>query len=260
MNKQPFIIGHRGASAYAPENTLAAIQAAVDADADGVEFDVQLASDGIPVVIHDPTLDRTGSLPGSVSEFSSKELGMIDVGSWFNAKYPKRSDTNYGRQTIPTLAQVLELLGSFPGLVYIELKPTKSNFRQLAKAVCDEICDSHLLPQMILKSFRLAAIPEIKHYLPKVQTAALFEPTVMSILRRRKHILTIAREFGADQISLHHSLVTKKLMSLASREKVPVTVWTTDKAKWVSRCRDLGIRALITNDPANLVRCRENNF
>ena len=101
-------------------------------------------------------------------------------------------------------------------MIYIELKPNENDFRELSKAVCDVIRSSPLLPQMIVKSFKLAAIPEVRHHLPKVQTAALFAPQIMDFLRRRKHILAIAREFGADQISLHHSLVTRKLVSLAT--------------------------------------------
>lgn len=259
MSSSPLIIAHRGASAYAPENTLAAIRMAVDVGAEGVEFDVQLASDGVPVVIHDPTLDRTGSLTGSVADLTSKELGEIDAGSWFNAKYPKRSNADFALKTIPTLVQVLQNLESFQGLIYIELKPSSTNLSHLTKAVCDVVRHSHLRPQMILKSFDLAAIPEIKHLLSDIQTAALFEPTVIDLLRRRRHIVTIAREFGADQISLHYSLITRKLASLATDAQMPLTVWTIDKPKWLKRCREFGIGALITNDPINLLDFRKKD-
>ena len=147
----------------------------------------------------------------------------------------------------------LEHLKNFSGLIYIELKCTETDFARLARAVCDVVRDSPLLPQMIVKSFKLAAIPEVRHHLPQVQTAALFEPKIMDFLRRRKHILTIAREFGAHQISLHHSLVTRKFVSLATDANMPVTIWTADDPKWIKRCRKLGVGALITNDPARLL-------
>lgn len=258
MEGQPYIIAHRGASIYAPENTLAAIQKAVDARADGVEFDVQLASDGVPVVIHDPTLDRTGSIRGDVSELSSSELGRIDVGSWFNIKYPKLSNPIYARQKIPTLGQVLELLVNFDGLIYIELKTSQKNNRDLVKAVCGVLRGSPLLPQVILKSFDLTVIPEIKQLLPTVQTAALFGLTIFNLLRSRKHLVSIVRDLNADQISLHHSLITNDLISLTDPPRIPVTVWTTDDPNWVIRCRKLGVRALITNDPARLMKYRDN--
>ena len=102
MSKSPLIIGHRGASAHAPENTLAAFRVALDAGADGVEFDVQLSKDGVPVVIHDDTLERTGLRVGSVSDLTAKKLGKIDVGSWFNKKFPKRVKPEFAKETIPT--------------------------------------------------------------------------------------------------------------------------------------------------------------
>ena len=254
MSLSPLIIGHRGASAHAPENTLAAFQMALDAGADGVEFDVRLAKDGVPVVIHDATLKRTGLQNLRVADLTSRQLALIDVGSWFNKRFQKKASPAFATETVPTLARVLKLLKGSRGLIYIELKCGDRDFAPLAKAVCDVIRDSPLLPQIIVKSFKLAAIPEIRHHLPEVQTAALFAPQIMDLLRRRKNILTIAHEFGADQISLHHSLVTPRLMSLARVAHIPVTIWTANHLKWVSHCRKLGIKALITNDPARLLK------
>ncbi len=256
MNDLPLIIGHRGASAHAPENTLAAFRLAVDAGADGVEFDVQLAKHGVPVFIHDATLERTGLRPERVADLTSEQLSKIDIGSWFNKKFPKRANVDFSGETIPTLVQVLDLLKDTDGTIYIELKCGDADYELLSKAVCDVIRDSHLLPQIIVKSFKLAAIPIVRFYLPEVQTAALFEPTIMDFLRRRKHILAIAREFGAHQISLHHSLITPKLVGLAAESCMPVTIWTADDPKWVGRCRKLGIRSLITNDPPRLIAAR----
>ncbi len=253
MSNFPRVIAHRGSSAHAPENTLAAFQLALDVGADGVEFDVQLARDGVPVVIHDATLERTGLRPQRVAELTSKQLAKVDIGSWFNKKFPKRAKPQFAAETVPTLTRVLDLLSDTKGLIYIELKCGDADFEPLAKAVCNVIRESHLLPQIIVKSFKLAAIPVVRFYLPDVQTAALFEPTIMDFLRRRKHILAIAREFGAHQISLHYSLVTRKLVALATEADMPVTIWTADDPKWKKRCTKLGIRALITNDPARFI-------
>jgi glycerophosphoryl diester phosphodiesterase len=253
MSRSPLIIGHRGASAHAPENTLAAFQMAIDAGSDGIEFDVQLAKDGVPVVIHDPTLLRTALRTGAVADLTSAELSQVGVGSWFNIKFPDRADPTFETKTVPTLTQVLDLLNGFHGLVYVELKCGENDFVPLAAAVCEIIRNSPLLPQIIVKSFHLAAVPEVRRCLPDVQTAALFEPKVMDFLRGRKHILAVARDLGASQISLHYSLITRKLVSLAAEAKMPITIWTVDDPKWVDRSRDLGIRALITNDPAKLL-------
>jgi len=256
MSDLPLIIGHRGASKHAPENTLAAFRMAVEVGANGVEFDVQLSKDGVPVVMHDADLRRTGLRNDKVADLTAERLGKIDIGSWFNKKYPQKGDPEFAKETVPTLARVLQLLNTSNGPIYIELKCDEAKFKPLSSAVCDVIRDSPMLPRMIVKSFRLKVIPEIRHLVPDVQTAALFEPSIMTVLRRRKRIIAIAREFGATQISIHHSLVTSKLAALANEAEMPVTIWTADDPKWVKRCQKLGISALITNDPARLAAAR----
>jgi glycerophosphoryl diester phosphodiesterase len=226
---------------------------AFDAGADGIELDVRLAKDGVPVVIHDADLERTGRKPGLVSELTSAELLKVDVGTWFNKKFPKRAKAEFKNESIPSLAQVLELCNNTEGLIYLELKPNRTDSRKLAEAVCDLIRDSKLLPRIIIKSFKLGIIPIIRQLLPDVQTAALFEPIVMDYLRRRRHLLRLTREFGADQISLHHALVTRKLAKLAAEQGMPVTIWTVDDRKIFKKAKKLGIQAVITNDPAKML-------
>src|SRR6185503_14444987 len=84
MPTTPLILGHRGASAVAPENTLAAFSRAMSDGADGIEFDVRLSRDGVPVVIHDANLNRTAGVARRVSDLTAKELQEIDVGGWFD--------------------------------------------------------------------------------------------------------------------------------------------------------------------------------
>ncbi|MEO7659593.1 MAG: glycerophosphodiester phosphodiesterase family protein [Pyrinomonadaceae bacterium] len=257
MSRSPLIIGHRGASLHAPENTLAAFQMALDSGCDGVEFDVQLSRDGVPVVIHDFDLRRTGRRPDKIVDLHAKELNKIDVGSWFNAKFPFRSLPLFEDETIPRLSQVLDLLADSNGLIYIELKCERlTEVEPLARAVCDAIRDSPNLAKMIVKSFRLEAIPIVREHLPEVQTAALFSPRIANFMRSRKHILRIAQEFGATQISVHQALITRQLVSLAAEFGMPVTVWTADDPKWIERSRLFGIRSVITNDPAKLIKIR----
>lgn len=252
----PLIIAHRGASALAPENTPAAFERAIDDGAEGIEFDVRLTRDGVPVVIHDATLERTGRRKGRVSEFTAAELAGLDTGSWFNERYPDRADAVYSSQRISTLANVLEYLAGFPGLIYIELKCKDGEVIELTKAVCKAITASPLLPQIIVKSFKLGVIPAIKSRCPDVATAALFAPKIMTILRKDKHLIKIAEEFGADQLSMHYSLITRKLMKRIEKKEMPVTIWTADNTRWIKRGMKLGLRAIITNDPARLLARR----
>ena len=118
----PLVIGHRGASAVAPENTLAAFERALADGADGIELDVRLARDGVPVVVHDPTLRRTARIDASIAALSSSDLSAIDVGSWFNRRHPARAASVYARETVPTLARVFETIAPRCRLLYVELK------------------------------------------------------------------------------------------------------------------------------------------
>src|SRR5918993_337434 len=104
MSRLPLIIGHRGSSALAPENTLAAFRRAIADGADGIEFDVRLARDGVAVVIHDATLERTGLLKRKVSQLTAADLQATDVGSWFHKSGLRRRMTGHSEfagETVP---------------------------------------------------------------------------------------------------------------------------------------------------------------
>lgn len=255
-NKKPLIIAHRGASAIAPENTPAAFRRAIADGAEGIEFDVRLAKDGVPVVFHDAKLNRVGRREGRVIDFSSTQLQTLDVGSWFNEKNVKNYDPAFSKERVSTLRQILELLSDYKGLIYIELKCKKAEIELLVKAVCEEVKKFKLLENIIIKSFKLEVIPRIRQICPEVKTAALFAPKIMNILRKEKNLLTLAAELGADQISLHFSLVTGSLMKKANEKKIPLTIWTVDNTLWVKRALNLGVGAIITNNPARLLAKR----
>lgn len=249
----PLIIAHRGDSSHAPENTFAAFRRAIEAGADGIELDVRLSRDGVAVVCHDSSLQRTGLIKGKVADFTAAELEKIDVGSWFNMRLPKKADPEFRNENVHTLAATLEFLKDFSGLVYIELKCKDADVEKLSRAVCEVICGSQMLSQVIVKSFKLHAIPYIKAMCPQAKTAALFAPKIRNILRKDKHLVRIAEQLGADEISLHYTLATRKLMKKAGQRNLPVTIWTADNPRWIRRGLKLGLNAIITNDPARLL-------
>ncbi|HTH50547.1 MAG TPA: glycerophosphodiester phosphodiesterase family protein [Pyrinomonadaceae bacterium] len=239
MPPRPLMIAHRGASAEAPENTIAAFQLAIDAGADGVEFDVRLTKDGIPAVIHDADLRRIAKRKDLVNDLTAAELASI--------------------ASVPTLADVLGLYPS-RGIVHIELKiDKKRESRPLVEALAETIRHSPVLPRIVVSSFHLPAIAEAKFMIRELRTSALFAPAIMRVLKRRRHMIALARSFDADGISPHRSLITRKFAWLAAEAVMPVTVWTCDNTKWISRCRDLGIPAMITNDPRRLILARESS-
>ncbi len=256
VTAKPLIIAHRGSSLLAPENTLAAFRRAIDDGAEGIEFDVRLAKDGVAVVFHDATLSRTARREGRISDFDSAELREFDIGSWFSEVKRKYANPEFAKERVVTLGDTLAFLKGFKGLIYVELKCRDSEVALLTKAVCRVIRDSDLIGQIIVKSFKLAVIPRVRMLCPIVRTAALFAPKIMTILRKEKHLVKIADEFGADEISIHFSLATQKLMEKAKQRNLPVTIWTADSPRWVKRGIKLGLNAIITNNPAPLLAKR----
>jgi glycerophosphoryl diester phosphodiesterase len=257
MTALPRIIAHRGDSSHAPENTLAAIRMAADRGAEGVEFDVRLSKDGVPMLIHDETLERTGGIRKEVAELTAEELSKINVGSWFNRKHPERADDRFRAEKIPTLQDVLELLNGFKGRIYVEMKCTPADMIALPKAVCSALKRLKDRERFVVKSFNLGSLPVVRSLLPDANIAALFDVGIESLLRRKSSIPFLSSEFCANEVSLHHALATPKLCRILKDSGMPITIWTVDKVSWLEKARKLGIGAVITNDPAKMLAARK---
>jgi glycerophosphoryl diester phosphodiesterase len=254
---QPLIIGHRGASAVAPENTMAAFRAAITAGADGIEFDVRLTRDGIPVVIHDRTLRRTGGRSERVADLTWPEVEHVNVASWFASK-KKLPPASFTNETVPSLQELFELYKSNHLLLYLEMKcDSPSEYEPLAKACC-KLIEEHLMKErVIVECFQLAALNVIRNIDPHIKTAALFEPalTKPSVLSDQR-ILDQAAAVGASELALHHRLARRRLVQKAKVAGLRVVVWTVDDPAWIERARAIGVDALITNDPAAMLAHR----
>lgn len=249
----PLIIGHRGASWAAPENTLAAFARALDDGADGLEFDVRLARDHACVVIHDATLKRTALRPGAISAFTSSELGEVAVGAWFNQKFPHRAREEYEDERIPTLSQVFELAGPRSQALYVEMKHEAGTpYAPLAAEVVRCIREHGLEDRCVVESFTLDAVAEVKRLAPEMRTAALFERRLSRPMPKAKKIIERALACGADEIALQRSLVSPALVEQARACGLGAVVWTADHPSWARRAVELKLRALITNRPAEM--------
>ncbi len=221
----PLIIAHRGASSDAPENTITAFALAVEQAADGIELDVQLSADGIPVVLHDSTVDRTTNGRGSVSKFTIEQLQSLDAGD--------------GRP-IPTLDQIFEIFG--PTLLYnVELKSGFWPDRNLAAAVADRIEGHRLEEHVLVSSFSLLAIRQARSTLsPRIPVAHLR----MTSTAAWKHRLV-----GAEADNPYYKLVDDRYMAWAKGLNLQVNVWTVDDPAEAQRLAQLGVTSIITNKP-----------
>ena len=237
---RPLIIGHRGASAVAPENTLAAFEAAIVAGADGIEFDVRLSRDGVPVVIHDASLYRTGGVKRRVADMTFNELNQVDVGSWFNRD-------RFSTQRVPSLAQLLELVQSNKLLLYLEMKGKRRELAHLADACCRVVEEHRLRDRVVFECLEPETVRNID---PTLRTAALFRPPSSFILKR-------AIAAAASEIAVHHRLLSNRLVEQARGANLKVVTWTVDDPAWVKRAQTTSIDALITNNPASLIAARD---
>ncbi|HYH84526.1 MAG TPA: glycerophosphodiester phosphodiesterase family protein [Pyrinomonadaceae bacterium] len=257
------IIGHRGASAYAPENTLAAFAQAFEDGADGIELDVRLARDGVPVVVHDATLSRIVLCDGLVESLASEELCALDVGTRFNHLHPELAREEFARERIPTLAQVFERFGASARVLYVEMKCDPALHAPLARSVVELTRAHGLADRVVVKSFAHDSLREVKRLAPEVRTAALFKPKWSRPLLSASRIVEEAARCGADEISLHRSLLRRATTGAALARGLPVLVWTVDTPFWLRRAEALGLRAIFTSRPAEMkaalgeIRARE---
>lgn len=255
--RSPLIIGHRGASAVAPENTMAAFREAIAAGADGIEFDVRLSHDGVPVVIHDSTLHRTASLPQRISDLTWSEIKSVDVGSWF-ARKKNLPPGSFANETVPSLRELFTLFESNNLTLCLEMKcDSTAEYAPLAEACSRLIEEYGLKDQVIVECFKLPALAILKEVNAGIKTAALFEPSFStpSVLSDQS-VITQATAIGASHLALHYRLARQGLVEKAKLAGLQVALWTVDDPTWIERARAMGIEALITNDPAAMLAHR----
>ena len=233
---RPLNIAHRGASRIAPENTLAAFQKALEVGADGIEFDVRLSSDGVPVVIHDATVDRTTDGTGRVADLPLSELSQLDASTSFDAAF--------AGARIPTLAQVFEMLGELL-LLNIELKEEGFFGSSLEEAVVTLIQKHALERQVLVSSFNALALRRIQRISPHLRTALLCAHPASPVLRIAS--LALGRPSGA--LHPQSAGVDAKLVSWAHARGLRLHPWTVDDPADMRRLIHCGVDGIITNVP-----------
>lgn len=228
------IIAHRGDSQAAPENTMPAFISATARGAKYFEIDVRMSQDGVPVVIHDKTVDRTTDGTGIVSEMSLDQLRALDAGAWF-------SDSFAGTQ-IPTLDEVLSHVADSDAAIVIEYKGTWA--QSDIKATVDMIATAGLEGDVIAQSFSKKTVTNISKVAPGLPVGWLTQTIDASIV-------ATAQKIGADAVNPR--LATARGVVLAHRADLGVFAWTHDAdADWEALTA-MGVDGIITNRPGALV-------
>lgn len=230
---------HRGASAYAPENTLPAFELAVEQGADGIEFDVQRSADGQLVVIHDEAINRTSTGFGKVVDLPMEALRRCDYANGF---------VGFRNVRIPTLREVLELLAPTSVTINIELKNSIETYPDMEHQALAEVHDAGVLDRVIFSSFNHGSLANLRESVGPQNLGLLFSDGLYKPWR-------YAAEFGAGAI--HSPLRVLKqqpdLVWLAHEAGIKVHVWTANDPQDLDECINRGVDALITNMPDRAV-------
>lgn len=266
--KRPLVIAHRGASALAPENTLAAFSLAIALGADGVEMDVQMSADGRPVVIHDARVSRTTNGAGTVSRLTLDQLQRLDAGSWFERRLSRRprvramvgrisaeagaAAPRYSGEPVPSLEDVLSLLKP-AGLerIYVELKGTPANQQTLLNSVLALVRKLGVDRATTLLSFDLGLARRAKELASDVRTAALFPAKGRRLISARS-IVRSAESAGVDEVALHFGLATQRSIEAFHERGLSVSVWTANSKLAMRRIVACGADSIMTNFPNRL--------
>lgn len=234
----PTLFAHRGASAHAPENTLAAFVLALQYDADAIELDAKLTSDGAVVVIHDQTLERTTDGAGKVAELPLSVLKKLDAGSFF--------DIAYRGEPIPTLNEVFEVVGHRT-FINVELTNYASPADDLPDKVVELIKKHNLAERVMFSSFNPRALQRAQVLLPTVPVGLLALPGWKGWPMRS----WIGRRMVPGYQALHpeKSDVNAHLVNAAHQRGQRVHVWTVNEPDEMRRLFADGVDGIFTDDP-----------
>ena len=234
--KKPIIIAHRGASAFAPENTMAAFKKAYELNADGIEFDVKLSKDGEMVIIHDQTLDRTTNGHGKVIETKLKDLRSLDAGCSYSE--------SFAGERIPLLCEVLEEFSDF-STINIEITNYASITDGLANKICKLVKDMRLERNVIFSSFHPYNLLVVRNKLPQVPAALLALPGKSGNLTRSN----LLRWLSPDFIHPYYKDVTGEYIEKQHDKSRKVNVWTVDIESDIKKVFEDGVDGIITDNP-----------
>lgn len=225
---RPLILGHRGASRDAPENTMKAFRLALEQGADGVELDVQPSADGAPVIVHDDTLDRTTDTRGEVRLLPWERIACARAGG----------------EPVPRLEEVVAWAAETGAFLNVEIK--RPGVERAAVALVDQ---AGIGQRVVFSSFLAGSVAELRREAPGAACYLLTE-------RWNAGVLELARDLGVAGVSLDVRRATAPALARLAEARLPAVIWTVDRPLRIRALLRAGVRAVITNRPAVGVRVR----
>lgn len=246
MKRRPIIIAHRGARNLAPENTLPAFRRAIELGAEGIEFDVLLSSDGIPVVTHNDDLETFTSFKGHAHDTPYNEIARLDAGSYFGSLY---ANTH-----IPTLVETLNLILQHDICAIVEIKGQLGFLSKAAQVIGGLV--SKFKGGIIVSSVNIHILHEISKLYPKIPLAAIIIHPAFSFFVPNAYAKI------PSMAAIHPSVgaLSQRMIKQAHDMNWKVHVWTVNDEAAIDRCLGFDVDGIMTDDVAFARRCIEEKF
>jgi len=238
INTHTLAVAHRGDPLVKPQNTESAFRSALQYDIDMIETDINMSKDGVPVIIHDQSVDHLSNGSGRVADMTLAQLKKLDFGSWMGEAF--------AGERIMTLDECLDLVRDTDVALNLEIKNGPVVYPDIAEKALASITDHGMNDRVIISSFDHRLIRQIKSIEPKILTAILYHAGLID------HIAP-AKDAIADGIHPEHSTVTEELVRTAKEAGLFVNTWTVDGEDRMRKLRDMGVSGIISNLPGLLV-------
>jgi len=229
-------IAHRGASGYAPENTLAAFRRAVAQGITFIETDLHLTRDAHFIALHDETVDRTTNGQGAVHQMTLAELRRLDAGSWFASEFIS--------ERIPTLEEILDFAKKNDVVFYLELKP--NGFWGGEHALVSALRNASEIARCVIISFDPAILASLRRIEPTLMTGLLYDGSLEAPFEK-------ALGIGARQLAARGDLVTPNLLQQARKQDLQVVCWTVNSPAHMRLLLSAGVDGIMTDYPDRLL-------
>ena len=244
---RPKVIAHRGVSGHVPEITMEAYRQAVELGCDGTETDVQMLGDGTLIAFHDPDVKRTTDGIGMLAEYTLELIRKLDAGSWFNRTFPEKARAEYVGLQVPTLQEILDLLKTSPLELLLEIKSPELYSPDFEERIIACIEANQFIRRTLFMSFSVPSIRKVKLLRSTARTALL-------ACQMEPDPIATARDVGADELGILHTLATPTLVAAARKYDIAFSVWTPDKPADLHRMIDLGVDCITSNYPDRLLQ------
>jgi glycerophosphoryl diester phosphodiesterase len=233
------IYAHRGYSSIYPENTISAFKAAIDSGADGIETDIHLSRDGVIVITHDENIKRVSDGEGLVKDMSYEELLKYDFGRW--------KDERFKGEKIPTLSELLDLIEGTDMVLNIEIKMGFPFYPEIEEKALAMVTERGVLDRIIFSSFNHYSMAKIKKLNPSAKVAPLYSEGIFEPFN-------YAKTFDSYAIHPSKAVIFKPIVEDCHKLNIKVNVWTVDEIETAKKLEEMGVDALITNQPLELIK------